>query len=355
MPGLPQEVAVPKKRWSVGAALGIVSGLLAGGCHVWKESILAATEPAPTNVWIALMEVTPLPHGGPLPATEASPLDGTYAYFNPAPPQWWSCLRCADYRPAGGAWRLGFEHGVMRIYYEVTGWHSLASYRVDGERLYLYNDPYCKEEVGEYRWESVDGALSLQLIEDPCSFGLRGQNLSAATWQSCADEDPDPARGCTDPVASPETAPSQPAGLQVQVIRADVRLSEPVPEVLAYPNYEAIPPPAGVRFGSSERSLPYGNNRVLWAEGDWLEATADASYTSMGVQFRGDYVIGWARVLFDGQEIWRGDTARIWSELKVHGGYVSVSGFAPGEHTLRVERLDLDTRPVVVAFFGFDR
>ncbi|HSG45271.1 MAG TPA: hypothetical protein VLA72_19160 [Anaerolineales bacterium] len=74
----------------------------------------------------------------------------------------------------------------------------------------------------------------------------------------------------------------------------------------------------------------------------------------MGVQFRGDHVIGWAHILFDGEEVWRGDTSRIWSDLKIHGGYIEISDLEPGEHIIRVEQLEVDSRPVVVAFSGFN-
>jgi hypothetical protein len=312
----------------------------------------AQAEGAPTNVWSSLLEVTPVPYASPLPATEATVLDGTYAKYDPAPPQWWSCLRCADYRPAGGAWRLQFDRGVMRIYYEVTGWHSLASYTVSGDRLFLFNDPYCKEPTGEYRWKLENGRLTLEVIDDPCSFQLRGRNLAAQAWEACQGEGP---RGCSDPVVESQTIPAPPDGLAVTVHQADVRLTPPSPDIFLHASGENVSLPEDVRISYSDTSLLYGTNRVLWSDDDWVEIFTEAPFTSIGVQFRGDYVIGWARVLFDGQEVWRGDTSRIWSALKIHGGYIEVSGFDAGEHVLRVERLEVDSRPVVVAFFGFNR
>ncbi|UCF28754.1 MAG: hypothetical protein JSW42_03440, partial [Chloroflexota bacterium] len=76
-------------------------------------------------------------------------------------------------------------------------------------------------------------------------------------------------------------------------------------------------------------------------------------FESMGVQIYGDHTIGWARVLFDGEEVWRGDTAEIWSHLGRHGGYIEISGFDPGTHTIRVESMGFDYHPVTVAYFGF--
>ena len=317
-----------------------------------------AGEPAPMNSWTALLEVTPVPYTSPLPPPDVSPLDGTYAGINPGPPQWWSCLRCADYRPVGGAWRLAFERGVMRIYYEVTGWQSLASYTVSGDRLYLYNDPYCKGATGEYRWELENDALMLQVVEDPCSFELRGRNLSGQPWLACPAEGSagiQSPRGCTDVDVESLPVPVFPGVPKVTVYQADMRLSPEKPDLLIDAFGGGLSNSNEVRLTYSEDSLPYGINRVLWKDTDWMAVRTQAPFTAIGVQFRGDYVIGWARVLFDGREVWRGDTSQIWSELRNHGGYIEVSDFEPGEHTLRVERLDLDTRPVVVAFFGFRR
>jgi len=88
-------------------------------------------------------------------------------------------------------------------------------------------------------------------------------------------------------------------------------------------------------------------------EGSFVEITTKLAYKTMGVQIYGDHTIGWARVLFDGVEIWRGDTAAIWAYQGRNGGYVEVSGFEKGSHTLRIESMGFYYRPVTVAFFGF--
>lgn len=310
---------------------------------------------APVGSWADLLKITPLPYADPLPDLDVTPIDGTYVKFDPNPPQWWVCLRCADYRQAGGIWRMKFDGGVMRIYYEVTGWRSLASYRVSGDHLYLFNDPYCKEETGEYRWKLEDETLKLDVVNDPCSFELRGKNLSKYLWDVCprneTGNEKGP-RGCTDPLPVPVSKPVLKDGLTVIVREEDVRLVAATPDMILNASGAGYSLPEGVHVSYSEESMPYGVNRVLWHENDWMELTFSEPFTAVGVQFRGSYVIGWARVLFDRQEIWRGDTAEIWSELKVHGGYIEVMGFGAGKHIMRVERLDVDSRPVMVAFFG---
>ena len=314
-----------------------------------------------TSPWNVLLEKTPFAYNTPLPAPVQSPLDGTYTKVDPSWPQWWLCRRCADYRPAGGIWKVQFDQGVMRIYYEVTGWVSLASFTTSGDRLQIFNDPYCPEDVGEYMWKLEDGNLKLEVIGDACSFDLRARNLSSQSWSPClppgepsgaVDQPPQPP-GCVENPAMPTT--SSPSNLQVTVNEhgGDSRFFEKPPDVLAHANSADNPSPEGIQVTHHPDSIPFGLNRVLWWDGDWIQATTDLSFTSMGVQFLGEPQTGWARVLFDGAEVWRGNTSAIWSENGRHGGYIEVSGFSPGRHTLRAESLGFDYHPVTVANFGF--
>lgn len=313
----------------------------------------------PTSVWNALLEAIPVAYFTPLPGPGASAIDGLYVKVDQTWPQWWKCMRCADYRTTGGIWRLQFDKGVMRIFYEVNNWHSIASYSLAGDRLFIFNDPYCPEHTGEYIWSLENGGLMLQRVQDVCAFDLRAENLSKQTWLSCTQsESPETGEslpGCKEsqiPVLSGVT-PEPP--LRVAVYGGDSRFFEKPPDVIAHANSADTKPPGGISVSFAEESIPYGLQRVVWWNGDWIEATSDGSYTSMGVQFLGEGMIGWARILFDGHEVWRGNTSAIWSRSGRHGGYVEVSGFAPGAHTLRVESLGFDYRPVTVASFGFSQ
>jgi hypothetical protein len=62
--------------------------------------------------------------------------------------------------------------------------------------------------------------------------------------------------------------------------------------------------------------------------------------------------MGVARLLFDGEEVWRGEVAPLGRHLQLFGGYLEISGFPPGEHVLRVEHLGADERPLTVLYFG---
>lgn len=347
------------------AILGI-SGLLCLFGLLWlsppaEAGVISGTPtlqatPSPSGGWSDLLQVTPFAYTDPLPEPVESPLDGTYAKVDPSWPQWWLCRRCADYRPAGGIWKLQFDQGIMRIYYDVTGWHSLASFTVSGDRLTLFNDPYCGEK-GEYKWKLKDGQLELAVINDSCSFQLRGRNLSEQPWPACpAPDSPQQGQqppGCAD--NPPPPAAPAPADLPVTVTAhgGDSRFFENPPDTIAFANGLADSQPEGIHVTYHSESIPFGLNRVLWWKGDWIEASTDRPFTAMGVQFMGDPQTGWARVLFDGVEVWRGNTTDIWSKAGRHGGYIEISGFEQGPHTLRAESLGFDYHPVPVASFGF--
>lgn len=347
---------VPKRRlyplFLVGVSLSVLLAIWA--LNAQQDDSLTPTAAATT--WDLLLAQTPVAYTTPLPAEIKTPIDGTYAKIDPSPPQWWLCRRCADYRPSGGIWKLQFERGVMRIYYEVTGWKSLASYTVEGDHLTLFNDPYCRDEVGEYTWKIEAGNLELETISDTCSFDLRGENLSGQNWTTCpsAPEPSEIASGCEAQIVIPATPTPASLPVTVTVYGGDSRFFTQPPEVYAPANSDDTPPPAGIAVTFHEDSIPYGLNRVVWWQGDWVEATTEQPYTAMGVQFLGGPAIGWARVLFDGLELWRGNTAAIANDgLGHYGGYVDISGFTPGQHTIRVESLGFDYHPVTVSSFGF--
>jgi len=344
------------------AALGVLGAAVLGMPAVLQVAASTPKSPAatPTLLWSGLLERTPVPQDRPLPADEPTPLDGAYAIHEPSPPQWWSCRRCADYRPSGGTWRLFFDRGVMRILYPVTGWKNLASFEVDGETLHLFNDPICPWDRGTYRWQEDEKGLRLETVEDACAFGLRAENLSRGTWSSCRPPDiraavsdawsklPECAHAALD--SAPSLTPL--SGYSVAVYPNDARGSNSPPRVVVGANPENAEPPAGVVISHDAGVVPYGMNLILWEGGAWAEASIDVTADAIGVQFWGPATMGAGRILFDGQEVWRGVASELGSSLEQYGGYVEVSGFAPGRHTLRVEHLDPDGRPVTVLFFG---
>ena len=83
--------------------------IISSESSVSEMNMLTATTQitvTPTDVWLGLLEKTPIAHTTPLPNSTWTPIDGTYAKLDLSEPQWWACRRCADYRPAGGIWKL---------------------------------------------------------------------------------------------------------------------------------------------------------------------------------------------------------------------------------------------------------
>ncbi len=177
--------------------LGVVSiffGMLVILCGFFATGVFGQeAEPVPPSgqsrgnsvIWTELLQKIPYPHTAPLPPAVHSALDGTYAKFDPkrTPPV--ACRRCPDYMPEGGIWKLNLDKGIFRIFHEVTGWRSLGSFIVDGNRLQLFNDPCCIEVTGFYRWTLTDRQLILRVDEDDCAIGLRAKNLTQRPWRSC--------------------------------------------------------------------------------------------------------------------------------------------------------------------------
>jgi hypothetical protein len=135
--------------------------------------------------WMELFERDPYPWTTPLPPSEATILDGTYTKVDPIEATPFPCVRCPDYQREGGIWKLNLDKGVYRIYHPITSWRSIASYTVSGDRLFIFNDPYCPKEVGVYRWTLDAGMLTLETIQDTCAIDLRPKNLSYQPWLSC--------------------------------------------------------------------------------------------------------------------------------------------------------------------------
>ena len=130
------------------------------------------------------------------------------------------------------------------------------------------------------------------------------------------------------------------------------------PEILAYTNVADQKPPPGLEIISGGNSTAWGLGMVLWTEGDFVQVTTNNPYSAMGGQIFGDHTIGWARVLFDGVEIWRGDASTyVIQEGAQFGVYVEVTCFPPGTHTLRIECLGIagsgGGQSIPSGYFGF--
>jgi len=145
----------------------------------------AVAEPTPGNRWAELILRVPYPYTTPLPPALASAIDGTYAKVHPGEGAPIHCRRCPDYAREPGIWKLNFDKASYRIYYPTTNWASIGSFTLSADRLTLFNDPTCPDDVGVYTWRVQDRQLILHVIRDACAIELRGKNLSDMAWQSC--------------------------------------------------------------------------------------------------------------------------------------------------------------------------
>lgn len=151
----------------------------------------------------------PYPYSEPAPPDEQTPIDGTYARtisVEQAGGEPVYCQRCAPWRLDAGEATLLFDHGELYadfepIHVEVNcesktrnlkckhppGFHASAHYRVDGDRVEIFNDPNCIGMTGVYEWDVEDDELVLTVVEDECPFvQLRSKYLTAAPWEVSA-------------------------------------------------------------------------------------------------------------------------------------------------------------------------
>jgi hypothetical protein len=175
---------------AAGALLAIFfvigSGCLSAGSKAQQNrSETQDTAAARQSVWTGLLQRNPYPYVIPLPEAKPTVVDGTYTKVVVTQSEHVHCRRCPDYAPEGGLWKLNLDRGVFRIFHAATGWRSIGTFILAGDRLLLANDPTCQECVGVYTWKLEEGKLRLQTIDDPCAIKLRAMNFTQQPWLSC--------------------------------------------------------------------------------------------------------------------------------------------------------------------------
>ncbi len=126
----------------------------------------------------------PYPYTTPLPPDQETVLDGTYGKLDPREGARPFCRRCMPYPAEGGLWLLRLDAGTYRIFStrSLSGWRSLGSFTVSGDRLRLFNDPHCMEATGSYKWTLDGEELSLEVIDDACADGFRATAFTNYRW-----------------------------------------------------------------------------------------------------------------------------------------------------------------------------
>jgi hypothetical protein len=152
----------------------------------WSQSVSSGPgTPSGSAIWKELLQRTPYPYLIPLPEPKRTDLDGTYTKRVVPKAERVHCRRCPDYAPEGGLWKLNIDQGVFRIFHPESGWKSIATTIVTGDRLVLANDPCCIENIGVYAWRREDGRLIFEVIDDSCAIHLRAMNLTQQPWLAC--------------------------------------------------------------------------------------------------------------------------------------------------------------------------
>jgi hypothetical protein len=146
-----------------------------------------AAPPTLADPWDDLFLHTPYPFTAELPPAEVSALDGVYIKQVETGQIAAHCVRCPEYAPYDGLWKLSFDDGIYRIYYDRTSWTGLGSFTISGDALTLFNDPTCPELSSTYHFTlAADGQLVISdLNADPCAIKLRTMNLTQQPWLSC--------------------------------------------------------------------------------------------------------------------------------------------------------------------------
>ena len=152
----------------------------------WSQSVSGdPATPSGSAKWLELLQRTPYPYLIPLPEPKRTDLDGTYTKVVIPTAERVHCRRCPDYAPEGGLWKLSIDQGVFRIFHPESGWKSIATDIVSGDRMVLANDPCCIEDIGVYAWRLEKGRLTFEAIDDPCAIRLRAMNLTQQPWLAC--------------------------------------------------------------------------------------------------------------------------------------------------------------------------
>jgi hypothetical protein len=153
-----------------------------------------------------------------------------------------------------------------------------------------------------------------------------------------------------------QTVPVGSGPMAINIYSGDASSFGNRPELIVYANGELYPPPEGFSLKFSPDSTSWYHWRNLENSSQWFELGVTRQVTSIGVQFFADTTQGWAGLVLDGSEVWRGDTLSCFDGTN-WACYVEITGISQGPHTLRVENLGIPGsgggQVVAIYFFGF--
>ncbi|HEX6230900.1 MAG TPA: hypothetical protein VF029_04250 [Actinomycetota bacterium] len=132
----------------------------------------------------------PYPFMSPTPQSTETAIDGTYLRTLTLREVGgariglpYRCLRCPPFRIDAGVSTLIFARGAYYLHHHLSGFKTLGSYVVEGDRVTLFNDANCPQTPGVYGFEPTPHGLRLRVIQDDCPFsGERARDLMVRPW-----------------------------------------------------------------------------------------------------------------------------------------------------------------------------
>jgi hypothetical protein len=129
----------------------------------------------------------PYPYTTPTPPPDPTPIDGTYLRIltledvrGVLP---FRCARCPPYLPNAGVSTLVLFQGNYWLNHQLSGFRALGMFTLRGDRITLFNDPWCPQDRGTYRWTVRGGVLTFEAISGACVYeGARADDLSKVPW-----------------------------------------------------------------------------------------------------------------------------------------------------------------------------
>lgn len=129
----------------------------------------------------------PYAYTTPTPPPDPTPIDGTYLRIltledvrGVLP---FRCARCPPYLPNAGVSTLVLFQGNYWLNHQLSGFRALGMFTLRGDRITLFNDPWCPQDRGTYRWTLRGAVLTFEAISGTCVYeGARAEDLSKVPW-----------------------------------------------------------------------------------------------------------------------------------------------------------------------------
>ena len=123
----------------------------------------------------------------PAPPDDRTPIDGTYLRILTLEDMEgllpFRCLRCPPYFPNAGVSTLVLYRGNYWLNHQLSGFRALGMFTVRGHRIRFFNDPWCPQDHGTYRWSDRGGVLAFELLSGTCDYEkARATDLSKTPW-----------------------------------------------------------------------------------------------------------------------------------------------------------------------------